>query len=473
MRLAVLACLIGLQLTAAAQQKWNLRSIIDHAMYNNLNVRITDLQSKNAELNYKQSRLSQYPNANFSASSSLNSGSNQDPTSFSRITESYLSAGLQLQTSADIFNFYSKRNTIAANGWEVQAARANTDKVKNDIALSAANAYLQILLALEQKKIAEVQLKQSQDQLIIVRKQVRAGALPELNASQLEAQVAMDSSNVIAAAGNISQNVLNLKALMNIDANSFFEIETPPVDQIPVEAIADLQPETVYQLALANQPLQRYNELKLKAAEKNKEAARGAMYPTLGAFGSLGSGYNNKNKKITGYTISGTQRIGTVNVSGTNYDVVAPDGSFNYENISFPKQLSDNFRQSIGLSLSVPIFNGGSLKTNYERSKVSIRSWELQKEADNQKLKQDIYAAYNAAIVALEKYNAARKAVETNEKAYGFAQKRFNVGMLGTFELLTQQNNLLRSKLEYALNRYDYVFKMKVLEFYKGQGLKL
>ncbi len=477
MRLAVLACLIGLQLTAAAQQKWNLRSIIDHAMYNNLNVRITDLQSKNAELNYKQSKLSQYPNANFNASSSLNSGSNQDPTTFSRITESYLSAGFQLQTSADIFNFYSKRNTIAANGWEVLAARANTDKLKNDIALSAANAYLQILLSLEQQKIAEVQLQQSQDQLKIVRKQVRAGALPELNASQIEAQVAMDSSNVIAARGNVSQNVLNLKALMNIDANSYFEIETPPVDQIPVEAIADLQPEAVYQLALVNQPLQRFNELKLKAADRNREAARGAMYPTLSAFGSLGSGFNNRYQTLTGIntTINGTLPIGSVTVSGTDYIVYAPNTRSVpvYEKTSFSNQLTDNFRQSIGLSLSVPIFSGRSLKTNYERSKINIRSLELQKEADNQKLKQDIYGAYNAAIVALEKFNASKKAVETNEKAYGFAQKRFNVGMLGTFELLTQQNNLLRSKLEYALNRFDYVFKMKVLEFYKGQGLKL
>lgn len=473
MRLAVLACLIGLQLTAAAQQKWNLRSIIDHAMYNNLNVRITDLQSKNAELNYKQSKMSQYPSASFSGSSSLNSGSNQDPTSFSRITQTYLSAGLQLQTSADIFNFYSKRNTIAANALEVQAARASTDKLKNDIALSAANAYLNVLLSLEQKKIAEVQLKQSQDQLLIVRKQVKAGTVPELNASQIEAQVAMDSSNVISVAGNVSQNVLNLKALMNIPAESAFEIETPPVDQIPVEAIADLQPEAVYQLALTNQPQQRYNDLKLKAASKNSEAARGSMYPTLGFFGSLGSGYNNRNKNITGYTITGTQPIGLVTVGGTDYQVVAPDGKFNYENVTFPKQLSDNFRQSVGLSLTVPIFSGGSLKTNYERSKVNIKTWQLQKEADNQKLKQDIYAAYNAAIVALEKFNASKKAVETNEKAYGFAQKRFNVGMLGTFELLTQQNNLLRSKLEYALNRFDYVFKMKVLEFYKGQGLKL
>lgn len=123
-------------------------------MSNNLNVRMSNLQAKNAELIFKQSKLSQYPNASFSTSFSANSGSNQNPVTFSRITETYLSSGMQLQSSADIFNFYSKRNTIAANQWEVQAAQAQTDKLKNDIALSAANAYLQILLANEQLQIA-------------------------------------------------------------------------------------------------------------------------------------------------------------------------------------------------------------------------------------------------------------------------------------------------------------------------------
>jgi outer membrane protein len=139
----------------------------------------------------------------------------------------------------------------------------------------------------------------------------------------------------------------------------------------------------------------------------------------------------------------------------------------------FVDQLSDNFRQSVGLSLSVPIFNGGSLKSNYERSKLNISTIQLQKEQDNQKLKQDIYQAYTSALIAYQKFNASQKSIDINELNLSYAQKRFNVGMLGTFDLITTQNNLLRSKLEYVQNQFDYVFKMKVLEFYKGLGLKL
>ena len=125
------------------------------------------------------------------------------------------------------------------------------------------------------------------------------------------------------------------------------------------------------------------------------------------------------------------------------------------------------------MSLSVPIFNGGNLRTSYERSKVNIENLKLQQLLDNQKTKQDIYLAYNSALVALEKFNARKKSVDAAERSYAFAQKRYDVGMLTTLELVTNQNNLFRAKLENALNQFDYVFKMKVLEFYKGKGLKL
>ena len=467
-----LALVVGFSKFCNAQQKWNLQTIVDYAMANNINVRLSDVQTKVAAINYKQSKLSQYPNANLGANTAVNSGSNQDPTTFSRITQTYLSAGLQLQTSADIFNFYSKKNTIAANNFELKAADAATAKIKNDIALSAANAYLQILLSKEQENISILQIQQTQSQLTNTRKQVNAGTLPELNATQLDAQLALDSVNYITAKGNTTLNILSLKSLMNIDAAAAFEVDTPSIDKIPVEPIASLQPDFVYDIALKNLPQQRFNELKMKAAEKNVAASKGAMYPSLSAFGSLGSNYNNQSKTVTGF-IPKIADIGFVNVGGTNYIVNSPSGTPTFTKTGITNQLSDNFRQAIGLSISVPIFSGGSLKSNYERSKLNINTIQLQKEGDNQKLKQDIYQAYNAALIALEKFNASKKSIDINELNLNFATKRFNVGMLGTFDLITTQNNLLRAKLEYAQNRFDYVFKMKVLEFYKGMGLKL
>ena len=463
-----------LSFTATSQKKWNLPECIQYAMDNNLLVKQAQIQTRFNELILKQSKLSQFPNLSYAGNVAYSSGRNQDPTSYSLITKGYLSSSMSLQTGVELFNWYSKRNTIEANVIEVDAAKAAVEKQRNDIALIVANAYLQILLAKEQYKIAEVQLQQSQAQLANVKKLVRAGALPELNAAELEAQVATDSANVISARGNVDINFFFLKTYMNIDASQSIEIDEPPADKIPVENIADLQPEYVYSLALKNLPQQRVNDLKYMAAQKTMQAQRGAMMPTVSAFGSLGTSYNNQARVIDGVTFF-TAPIGKVTVGGTNYDVLPlqPFSNYNFSKSHLFNQYGDNFRQSIGLSINVPLFNGGILRTNYERSKLNIETIGLQKEQDNQKLKQDIYQAYNAALIAMEKYNASKKIVEAAQRTYDFSTKRYNVGMLSTFELTTNQNNLYRAKVEQVLNQFDYVFKVKVLEFYKGQGLRL
>jgi outer membrane protein len=478
--LLTLTFIIALASSSQAQQKWNLKTIVDYAMANNINVKLNHVQAKVAAINYNQSKLSQYPNANFSTSTSINSGNNQDPTTFSRITQTYLNAGFQLQTSADIFNFYSKRNTIAANEFELKASGAATEKVKNDIALSAANAYLNILLSKAQEEITAVQIKQTQDQLTNTRKQVNAGALPELNATQLEAQLAQDSLNFITAKGNTTQAILTLKTFMNIDAGAVFEVETPPVDKIPVEPIASLQPDFVYDLALKNLPQQKFNDFKMMAAEKNLKVAKAGFYPTLSAFGGLGSSYIAARTAAVSPVFNGFKPSGLIADAGggVQYNVLQPDISFvksggYIRTGNFFGQIENNFQKSIGISLRMPIFNGGTAKSNYQRSKLNIETITLQKERDNQQLKQDIYQAYNAALIAYEKFNASKKSVDISELNLTYATKRFNVGMLGTFDLITTQNNLLRAKLQYTQNQFDYVFKMKVLEFYKGMGLRL
>lgn len=477
-RFFILVLFFTLSSGAIAQQKWNLRNIVDYAMANNISVKMSEVQERIAAINLKQSRLSQIPNTSFSGNLGYNSGNNQDPITFQRVTQTYLSSGVQLQSSTQIFNFFSKRNQIAASNWEHQASVAYVNKLKNDIALTAANGYLQVLLAMEQEKIMQVQVQQTEAQLTNTQKMVAAGSLPELNEVQLVAQLATDSGNYISAKGNTQLAVLTLKSYLNIDAASPFEVDTPPVELIPIEPIAELQPDFVYSLAVANQPQQKYNELKLKAAYKSKAAARGAMLPGLSIYGSLGSNFISAKKPNYVPVIGAPVATGNfVNVNGTNYMVQAPSVSYvkngYLPNDTYFKQLSNNFSQGIGLSLNIPIFNGYNYRSNYEKSKLDIQNYKLQQEQDNQKLKQDIYQAYVAALTALDKFNASKKAVTAADQTYSFAQKRYEVGMLGTFDLITAQNNLLRTKLDFNSSRFDYVFKMKVLEFYKGLGLKL
>jgi outer membrane protein len=468
-----------LVLAVSAQEKWSLQRCVQYALDSNISIKQNEIQEQIAGLTTKQSKLSQIPTAVVTNSDGYRFGKSQNPSTGILENQNFFQIGLQLQSSAQIFNWFSKKNTILANEWSELAAKAATDKLRNDIALTVANSYLQILLAKEQEEIADVQVKQSQTQLGIVNKQVNAGALPELNAVELESQLATDSSNLLTASGNVTQAKYVLKSIMNLDAAAPFEIEEPTADKIPLEPIADLQPQDVYALALANLPQQKVNEYNLKAAQKNSLAAKGQLYPTISAFGSLGSNYGFFRSPVYEQIMTGYAPTGYVISTGSGYsDVLAPtfiNGSKNGY-ISSPAlgtQFNNNFGQSIGLSLSVPIFNGWQAKSIYLKAKLNIKTLEYQVLLDNQTLKQNIYQAYNAAVVALAKFNSSLTSVDAAQKSYDFALKRYNVGILSTLELVTDQNTLFQAKLQYVANQFDYIFKMKVLEFYKGQGIKL
>ena len=144
-----------------------------------------------------------------------------------------------------------------------------------------------------------------------------------------------------------------------------------------------------------------------------------------------------------------------------------------YKPGSVTRQFNTNFGQSVGIGVSVPIFNGKAAHTAWDRSKVSLQIQELQKEQGDLQLKQDIYKAYNDATAALQKYHADVKAMQTAEKAWTFASKRYELNLLSAYDLVTSQTNMQRAKIQALYSQFDYVFKMKLLEFYKGQGLKL
>jgi outer membrane protein len=470
----LIALLILGALPGFSQEKWDLRRTVEYAMENNISVRQADLQIRFAELELHQSKQSQYGSAQYSTNLGYSSGRNQDPTTFDLITQGYVFNNHTLQAGVDIFNWFSKKNTIAGRELDVRATQAGFEKAKNDIALNVAIAYLQVLLTREQANLSRALVAQTVSQLDATRKQVAVGKLPELSAASLEAQLATDSANLIAAETSASQFLLQLKALLNLDPALPFDIVTPPVELIPVETLADLQPENVYRIAITSMPQQLVDSLNVMAARKYVDAAKGAMYPTISLFGSLGTAFNNRSKQVTGVT-QFTPPIGTVNVNGTPYTVYSIEpfeqpviGSFSYFD-----QLNQNFRQSIGLGISVPIFNGGALRANWNRAKLNVKSAELLQEQNSFTLKQDIYTAYNDAVAAMQKFNANKKAVETAQKAYDFAVKRYEVGLLSTYELITTQTTLAQAKSNLLAAQFDYVFKMKLLEFYKGQGLKL
>lgn len=468
-----------------AQEKWDLRKSVDYAWSHNVTIKQADIQAGVDSLTLRQSRLSQYPFASANTGLGLRFGRSIDPSTNQFTTTQFLSQQYQFQANITIFNWNNIKNNILAARYGAEASRMDVEKSKNDLALNVASGYLQALLGLEQIHVAEAQIQQTKGQLNDTRKRVDAGSLPELNAVQLEAQLATDSSSYITAKANATQSILSLKALLYLDAAAPFELDAPPVDMIPVDPIAELQPDFVFTQALKFQPAQKSNELRIKSLEAGVKAAHSLMYPTLSAFGALGTNFSNSLKEIKGVTYLGYTPVDpggpvAVDPMGNYYPIVSPNVKVQQGGKSFGRiwngygsQLNNNFGQNIGLQLNVPIFNGGQARINYQKTKLNLQNAQVSREQIDQTLKQNIYQAYNSAVAALQKYNATKSTVAASEKAFDFATKRYNLGLLSTLDLITSQTNVTKAKLDLLTSHYDYVFKMKVLEFYKGQGIKL
>ncbi len=452
-------------------EKWDLLKCVQYALDHNITIKQQDIQAQIAALTYKQAVASQYPNLNLTSNLNLYTGRSIDRTTNQFTTGSVFNNTFSLQSNVDVFNWFSKKNNIAGNKYDKEAASASVDKLKNDISLNIAAAYLQTLLAKEQVNASTLQINLTRAQLDNTIKQVKAGSVPELNQVQLESQLATDSFNLISAQGTETQSLLLIKSLLNLDAGTPFDIVAPPVDKIPVDPIAELMPETVYALAVKNLPQQRVNNLRLLAAKKYADAAKGNLYPSISVGAALQTNYSTQKNRFRNPVLKGFDTIGVV--SGSNAAVLAP--SFTYSTFANPyfDQFSNNLNSGVGLTLSVPVFNGRQARTNWEKQKLQVQNLSLQQESDNLSLKQDVYKAYTDAMTALQKFNSSSKAVEATQKAYDFSQKRYNVGLLNTIDLIISQNNLFTARVNKLSAQYDYVFKMKVLEFYKGQGIKL
>ena len=482
LRLSVLLLLSVIHDNLAAQDdKWDLKRCVEYGIKNNINVRQAEIQAALSEINFKQSSLQPLPSLSYALTHGFSFGRTLDRTTNVYTSRSAMFQQMTLQSNVLLYNFNSVKNNVSASKYTMEADRASVDKAMNDIALNIAQQYLMALLSFEQVGISMLVLDQTKAQLSNTRKLVDAGSLPELNAAELEATLARDSATYIQARSQAELDKLSLKAVLNLPADQAFELVIPEVANIPVDNILEIYPDDVYQAALKSQPQIRVNDLRMLAAEKGFKVAEARMKPTITGFGQLATNFNQFLLKGAGVNFTGEQETGAyikqgsslVPVYSPTYDVLYQKRNFSEYWNGFSRQLRDQFGQGVGLSLNVPIFNGGQARANLHRAKLDIKTNQLSIDRDKLQLKQDIYNAYYSASGAFQTYLAREKALETAIRSFELANRRYELGVMQTIEWLSNQNNVTRARIDKAVAQYDYIFRMKVLEFYKGQGLKL
>ena len=471
----ILLCIIIPTLLIAQPEKWDLRRAVDYAMQNNISVKQSDVQARLAALQSKLAKAASIPNLNFSTNAGFQFGRNIDPTSNQFVNNQVFFQSYNLQSNITLFNFFNIQNQKKAALVNEKASLVDVDRARSDVGLNVVATYLNLLLSIEQMNIAEVQIHLTDSQRIITQKQVDAGAMPPLNVAQLESQLALDSSNYITAVSTMESNKLQMIALLNLDASQPFEVSLPDVSKIPLPPLSELEPAELYEIAKGMQPLQQSDSLRVIASEYNAKAARGAMYPSLSAFGSIGSNYGSTYQQFAGAVPNGrVDTLGVVNVDGKIYYPTAPGYTTLTNKVPYFKQVGNiNLNQSIGVQLNVPIFQGRQARTAYERAKLNVETSKLQLAQDNVTLQQNIYTARANAEAAIQKYSANKKAADYAQYAYELSKKRYEIGMLSTSEYLIVQNNLETAKINEASAFYDYIFRIKLLEYYKFGQVQL
>lgn len=461
-----------------AQEVWSLQRCIEYARAHNIQIKQQLLQKRLSELTLRQSRLSQLPTVNASSGYGYRFGRSIDPTSNQFANNQLTSANLNVNSGVTLFSWFQKRYTIQANQYADQAADAVLKKLENDISLNVANAYLQILLAQEQLEVSSQQVALTQHQLDNTVKQVEAGALPESNKADLEAQLARDSATYITNRNSVTTTILQMKALLNLDFQTSFVPEKPDLVKIPIMNIAMLTPEELYRDALRNQPQVLSDSLQILSSQKQVAASKAALYPSLSFGAGLGTNYSSTYQIPMGFqtTTLPPTPLGTVTVNGKDYTVnsLPKDlSTVKYGKPVFGKQLNNNLGENLALNLDIPLFNGWQTRTQVRRAQIDLENQKLVQGQDLLNLKQDIYQAYDDAHASLENYNAAIKTLKSSQTAFYYSEQRYEVGLINSLEYLTSQNNLFQAQTDLISKHYDYIFKMKVLEFYKNLNITL
>ena len=441
-----IVCLLLSQGYAIAQQQtWSLEECIRYAIEHNIQIKQQVLQTMYQKNALDLSKLSLLPTLNGQATHNYSFGRALDETTY-EFTENQniQSNSFYVGGSMNLFNGLQNYNTIQKNKYEVLASELDLQKIKDNIALNIALAYLQILLNNELVQATNNQLMITRQQIEKTRKMVDAGSLAKGNLLQIEAQAASEELQLINTRNQLDISYLNLTQLLELQTPEGFQIITPEI-QIDTNSVISGEISEIFSQAEGLRPEIKSAEMKLAASEFDRKIASGARSPQLSMNHSF----------------------------STRYSDIAIKPSSPLTKYSFSEQLNDNINYGVGFSLRVPILNGWQVNKNIANSRLDVENSQYVLENEKKQLYKNIQQSYADAIAALKKYTASIKAVTSMEESFRYTEQKFNVGMVTPVDYNAAKTQLLNTQSDMAQAKYEFVFKTKVLDFYKGIPLNL
>jgi len=463
--------ILGSQVVEAqSNTRMSLAQCIDYARQNSLNIRQAQNSVRTTELSLKQNKLSRLPSLSANISAGNQFGRTIDPVTNDFVTQSVGFNSYSVNLGMTVFAGNRINNSIRQSDLDVQAAKLDAEFQSDNLALQVANAYLSILLAQEQLDLTQQQLQLSQQQLDQTDKLIQAGSLPDNDRLDFLSQIALDEQSIVDAENQLAIAYLNLKQLMDYDPSQPLEIVTPEII-IPADASPDnYRFNDIYVSALGAQANIEAADKRIESAEIGVDLAKAGFMPTLRISGGLNTNYSSRAQQFI--LVDGTQSQ-TVIINGQEVTLEVPTTSPVGQDYPYFDQFQDNFGQSIGANLSIPIYSNHQNKIAVERARLNAIGQELQGLQARQTLKNNVQQAIADARAAQRSLRAAQASVSAAEIAFDNAEKRFTLGAINSLEYSTARNNLDRARIQLIRARYSYLFNIKQVEFYQGKSINL
>ena len=426
--IAIFCCLS----TMAQAQQYTLVECIKIALQNNRNIKQQELSKAQRQIAYSQARNDLLPSVNASAGQNFVFGRSIGlDNTYQNTNSSQSSFGV----GADItlFDGLRMKHNIDAKRADLSAAEADLEKFKDEIEMSVATAFLQVLLQKELLQIASEQIQLTDSNMNRRKELIKSGKMAHGEIYELEAQRAREEQNRVQAESNLKLALLDLAQIMELEDFSDFNVSAPSVESILSEGVL-LSTSDIFQTALLTRPEIKAAEYRLQSSEKEVLMAKSQLYPSLSFGANFGTGY--------------------YNMSGRSND-------------PFHTQIRNNMSNSLGFSLRIPIFNKFQTKNSIRTAELAAENNRLEIDKVKIDLRKRIEQAYHNALGAQSKWKATQKSEISGQEAFRFAQEKFDNGRANSYELFQAKSNLTQTLSDQAQAKYEYAFRLKILELLK------
>lgn len=429
-----------------AQKAWTLEECINYAFTNNLQIKRQELNVEYNKNNHNQSYFNTLPDINGRINYGKSDGktidnSNEVPR---YVNEKYWSGDYGLNSTVTLFGGFQIINNIMKTKYDFLKSQSDLEKSKNDIALQLALAYLQVLFSKELVDVAKNKLEVTSLQSERTRKMLEVGNVAQGEFLQIKAQEANDKTSLINAQNNMEIAYLDLTQLLDLDSTGGFDVVVP--NNIEVELLAPLvQVKEIYALALTTMPEIKSAEFALKSSEKQLSMTWGKVSPSIYMSGTVSSRYS--------------QIANDIENPGDDYTFKTQAGDFYYKTLNF--------------GVSIPIFNKLQNKYSISNSKLQVYDTKYQLEIAKMALYKEVQQAYADASAAQEKYSSSVEAVKYNEEAFKYTSQKLEVGLVNSVDYNVAQNNFISATSSMLQAKYEYIFKLKILDLYMGKPIVL